>query len=148
MPEAGAGPDAGPVTRQGAGRLLVFVYGVLAFAATGRASYELVAKLDEAPIAYSLSAVAAVVYLVATWALATGRRTLALATIVFELLGVLGVGVASLAGSLEEASVWSDFGAGYGWVPLVLPVVGLVWLLRRRPNGGPNDVTDGGATAS
>lgn len=124
-------PEASPDTRHGAGRLLVFVYGVLAFAATGRASYEVVAKLDEAPVAYSLSALAAIVYLVATWALATGRRTVALATIGFELVGVLVVGAVSLAGTLEEASVWSDFGVGYGWVPLVLPVVGLVWLLRR-----------------
>ena len=119
-------------TSTGGGRILVFVYGVLAFAATGRASYELVAKFDEAPVPYALSALAAVVYLVATWALATGRRTVALATIGFELLGVLVVGSVSLAGSLEEASVWSDFGVGYGFVPLVLPVAGLWWLLRRR----------------
>ena len=31
-----------------------------------------------------------------------------------------------------DATVWSEFGAGYGFVPLVLPLVGLWWLLRRR----------------
>lgn len=112
--------------------MLVFVYGILAFAATGRASFELTTKFDEAPVPYSLSIVAAVVYLVATWALATGRRTIALATVSFELLGVLVVGVLSLVWTdrFPDASVWSDFGAGYGYVPLALPVAGLWWLLQ------------------
>jgi hypothetical protein len=31
-------------------------------------------------------------------------------------------------------SVWSGFGVGYGFIPLVLPVLGLIWL--RRQNAG------------
>src|SRR5689334_17628927 len=117
-------------TSTGFGRVLVFVYGILAFAASGRATFELTTKFTDAPFPYTLSIIAAVVYVVATWALATSRRTIALATVSFELVGVLAVGFSSLLAEdkFPEASVWSDFGAGYGWVPLVLPMVGLWWL--------------------
>lgn len=119
-------------TGTGFGRILVFVYGILAFAATGRATFELTSKFSEAPVPYALSMVAAIVYVVATWALATDRRRIALAAVSFELVGVLAVGVSSLVwtSKFPDASVWSDFGVGYGWVPLVLPVVGLWWILR------------------
>lgn len=121
-------------TGTGFGRVLVFVYGILAFSATGRASFELGAKFDEAPVPYALSALAALVYLVATWAIATDRRRIALGAVGFELAGVLSVGFGSLVWTSQfpDASVWSDFGNGYGYVPLVLPAVGLWWLLRRR----------------
>jgi hypothetical protein len=119
-------------TGRGFGRVLVFVYGVLAFAATGRASFELLAKFSDAPVPYGLSVLAAVVYVVATWGLATNRRRVALVAVCFELVGVLAVGFSSLlwTSKFPEASVWSDFGIGYGWVPLVLPLVGLWWILR------------------
>jgi hypothetical protein len=119
-------------TSTGFGRILVFVYGILAFAATGRATFELTSKFSEAPVPYALSALAALIYVVATWALATDRRHVALPAIVFELTGVLAVGLTSLVWTdkFPEASVWSDFGIGYGCVPLVLPFVGLWWLWR------------------
>ena len=119
-------------TGRGFGRILVFVYGVLAFAATGRASFELLAKFSDAPVPYALSVLAAVVYIVATWALATNRRQIALVAVCFELVGVLAVGFSSLlwTSTFPQASVWSDFGVGYGFVPLVLPLVGLWWILR------------------
>ncbi|MGY2874118.1 hypothetical protein ACVW00_001308 [Marmoricola sp. URHA0025 HA25] len=119
-------------TSAGLGRVIVFVYGILAFAASGRASFELFSKFSEAPLPYALSVLAAVVYVVATWALATDRRAIALVAVSFELTGVLAVGLASLlwTSTFPEASVWSDFGVGYGWVPLVLPMVGLWWILR------------------
>lgn len=128
-------------TGSGFGRIVVFVYGILAFAATGRATFELVSKFSDAPVPYGLSVVAALVYVVATWALATDRRRIALATVCFELIGVLAVGLGSLVWTdkFPEASVWSDFGIGYGWVPLVLPMVGLWWILRgsrRQASGG------------
>jgi hypothetical protein len=31
-------------------------------------------------------------------------------------------------------TVWSLFGRGYGFIPLLLPILGLVWLYRRRPS--------------
>ena len=120
-------------TGHGFGRVLVFVYGIFAFAATGRSSLQLATDAGEAPLPYTLSAVAAVVYLVATYALATGRRHLALVAVGIEPAGVLVVGVTSLLvpEDYPDATVWSDFGAGYGYVPLVLPFAGLWWLLRR-----------------
>ena len=130
-------PASGRIT--GIGRLLVVVYAILALGATGRSVFQLATKFDEAPVAYSLSAVAAVVYIVATFALATGRRSLALATVGIELVGVLSVGVTSLLlpEDYPDSTVWSDFGAGYGYVPLVLPVLGLWWLLRGARAGDP-----------
>jgi len=41
-----------------------------------------------------------------------------------------------------EASVWSDFGIGYGWVPLVLPLVGLWWILRGSRGDGMDPVDE------
>jgi cytochrome bd-type quinol oxidase subunit 2 len=129
--------DSGPNptdTAHGFGRALVAVYAVFAVAASARSIFQLATKADEAPVAYSLSALAGVVYVVATFALATDRRRLATATIGFELVGVLAVGVLSLVdGSLfPDQTVWSDFGAGYAFIPLVLPFVGLWWILRIR----------------
>ncbi len=121
-------------TSTGFGRALVAVYAVFALAATARSIYQLASKASEAPVAYALSAVAGVVYVVATYALATDRRSLAVATIGFELVGVLGVGVLTLVDAelFPDATVWSDFGAGYGFIPLVLPFVGLWWVRRVR----------------
>lgn len=118
----------------GFGRVLVAAYAVFAVSASARSIYQLVTQASEAPFAYSLSALAAVVYIVATVALVRGLRPLATAAIGFELLGVLGVGVASVYESqwFADQTVWSDFGAGYGYVPLVLPVIGLWWLRRTR----------------
>lgn len=128
-------------TSSGFGRLLVAVYAILALAATVRGAYQLVAHGSEAPLAYTLSLVAGLVYCVATIALArgTGRwRTVAWVTVSVELVGVLTVGLLTIvdAGDFPEATVWSSFGQGYGYVPLVLPVVGLLWLWRTRPTAG------------
>ncbi len=127
-------------TGRGFGRVLVFVYGTFAFAATGRSSLQLATDAAEAPLPYTLSAFAAVIYVVATFALATGRRSLALVAVGIELVGVLAVGVTSLAvpEDYPDSTVWSDFGAGYGFVPLVLPLVGMWWLLR----GSARDAAD------
>ncbi len=135
--------SAPPRTRaSGVGRVLVAVYGVLAIAALGRSIFQIIDRFDEAPIAFSLSAVAAVVYVLATVALAAGWDRLAWITVSFELAGVLVVGTISVVApgllGLEEvnpfgreATVWSVFGAGYLFIPLVLPVLGIVWLRRR-----------------
>jgi hypothetical protein len=125
----------------------VAVYAVLAIAATGRSVFQIVDRFDEAPIAFTLSAVAGVVYIVATLALALGWNRLALVTICFELAGVLVIGTLSVLapGVLgldsvdpfgREATVWSVYGAGYLLVPLVLPVLGLLWLRRRTAPAG------------
>lgn len=118
-------------------RIVVAVYAVLSAAAIGRSSYQIVTKFDEAPLAYSLSGVAAGVYVVATIAVALSARPqfriVAFATVGFELVGVVGIGTLSLLrpGLFPDATVWSDFGAGYVFIPLVLPVVGLWWLIKK-----------------
>ena len=132
MPEASGRPARS--TGRGFGRILVFVYGVFALAATGRSTLQLATKASEAPLPYALSAFAALVYVVATFALATGRRTLAVGAVGIELVGVLVVGTTSTLWPEDypDATVWSGFGAGYGYVPLVLPILGLWWLWRGR----------------
>lgn len=119
----------------GAGRLLIALYGLFAVAAGSRALYQIATKWEQAPLAYSLSAVAALVYLLACAGLA--RRTpgawrLAVAVCTFELAGVLLVGALTTLrpAMFAAATVWSGFGAGYGFVPLALPALGLAWLLR------------------
>lgn len=125
-------PETGR-TRRGLGIILVALYGLFALAATGRATYQILADFEKAPVAYLLSALAAVIYLVATVALGRGDRTsvrVARVAISIELVGVLTVGLVSylVPSEFPDKTVWSHFGAGYGYVPLVLPVLGLLWL--------------------
>lgn len=122
----------------GLGRVLIAVYAILALAATGRSVFQLLTKFPEAPVAYSLSALAAVVYIIATVALilpgSIWYRTAWLA-IGFELVGVLTVGALSVLqpALFPRDAVWSHFGSGYLFVPLVLPIAGIWWLWTRRP---------------
>jgi len=134
--EPGAGHTPAP-TGQGFGRVLVAVYGIFALAATSRSAVQLATKFAEAPLAYLLSAFAAIVYIVATVSLARGdatSRRLATVAISIELAGVLIVGAASvlIPSVFEHPTVWTGFGSGYGFVPLVLPFVGLWWLRHTR----------------
>lgn len=118
----------------GIGRVLIAVYAVFAISATARASYQLFREFDQAPMAYSLSAAAAVIYILATIALAKKNlHKLAIATIIFELIGVIIVGVLSYSHPelFAHPSVWSKFGQGYGYVPLILPILGLLWLRKQ-----------------
>jgi hypothetical protein len=122
----------------GPGRVLVFVYGVFAVAATGRSLVQLGTDADKAPVAYSLSLVAAVIYLVATTCLLLGGRrswVIAVVACTIELVGVLVVGTLSYVDTalFPDRTVWSHFGQGYGFLPLVLPFVGLAWLRATRP---------------
>jgi len=111
---------------------------VFALSASARAGYQLIREFDQAPVAYLLSAVAAFVYIVATVSLAqpVRFRAVALLAVRFELAGVLIVGLLSVLVPelFGHPSVWSGFGIGYGFIPLVLPVLGLFWL--RRQNAG------------
>jgi len=117
--------------------VLVAVYGLFALAATSRSAVQLGTRFSEAPLAYLLSAFAAIVYIVATVSLARGdapSRRLAALAISTELLGVLMVGAASelFPRAFPQSTVWTGFGSGYGFVPLVLPFVGLWWLRHTR----------------
>ena len=119
---------------RGPGRLLVAVYAVFALAASSRALLQLATRFDQAPVAYVLSALAAATYLVAAYALLRSRRRLAGAVVLFELVGVLVVGTLSLLlpDAFPDETVWSVYGIGYGFVPLVLPVLGLLRLRATR----------------
>lgn len=122
----------------GPGRVLVALYGIFSLAAGARAAVQLSTRFAEAPLAYLLSAFAAVVYVVATAGLVRGGRSgrrVALAAITVELVGVLVVGTLSLAdpGAFPDETVWSGYGRGYFFVPLLLPVLGLLAL---RPGTG------------
>ncbi|NBE98799.1 hypothetical protein FE391_21535 [Nonomuraea sp. KC401] len=118
----------------GPGRALIAVYGLFSLAAGARAAVQIAGRFSEAPLAYTLSAFAALVYIVLTVALARGARRLALVALGIELAGVLIIGTASLVdpAAFPDETVWSAYGRGYLFIPLVLPLVGLYWLLRRR----------------
>jgi len=146
-------PLSGPV------RILVAVYAVLAFAATGRSVFQIIDRFGDAPVAYSLSAAAAVVYIFATLALAFRWDRLAWVTIGFEMVGVIVIGALSVVapdvlglGEVplfdrafgREGTVWALFGLGYVGVPLVVPIIGLAYLARSR-RAGADTVTETGA---
>ncbi|WP_110181989.1 hypothetical protein [Nocardioides solisilvae] len=138
---AGSGRPV-PARRRAVGQVLIAAYAVFAVAAGARSFAQVVTKLDEAPVAYLLSAVAAVVYLVATLAFRRAGRPafrVALGACLFELVGVLGVGLWTYLDPdlFADATVWSHFGQGYGFVPLVLPFVGLAWLRHVEPETRP-----------
>lgn len=125
-----------PATR-GTGALTVIVglYTVLALAAAGRAGVQLADDPGHAPFAYGLTAVAAVVYIAGAVLLRRGTpraRSAARAVCIAEFVGVLVVGTLSLIERdwFPESSVWSIYGAGYGFIPLFLPPAALWWLGR------------------
>ncbi|MEU9114587.1 hypothetical protein AB0D04_23045 [Streptomyces sp. NPDC048483] len=121
----------------GPGRLLVTVYGVFTVAAASRSLYQLIAQFQVAPLAYGLSAVSAAVYGFITFSLVRGgegARKAAVVSCALELIGVLGIGTWTLAdpSAFPDATVWSDYGLDYLFIPVILPVTGMVWLRRSR----------------
>ncbi|WP_335975570.1 MULTISPECIES: hypothetical protein [Streptomycetaceae] len=135
----------------GPGRLLLSVYAVFTVAALSRSIVQLSTKYHEAPLAYVLSGVAGIVYAVITVALWRGgdaARRVALASCSAELVGVVTVGILTVVDSsaFPDATVWSDFGVGYVFLPVVLPVAGLLWLrrsARQDAEAAPTDAGDG-----
>jgi cytochrome bd-type quinol oxidase subunit 2 len=132
-------PAPARATASGAGRVLIAVYAIFALSATARAGVQIASKFHEAPVAYLLSGLAGVVYILATVGLAGSRpaaRRLAWVAVSFELVGVLVIGSVTtfLPGEFgPDDTVWSVYGRGYGFIPLVLPMIGLWWLRRTRP---------------
>ncbi len=126
-------------SRLGPGRVLVLLYAVFVLAAGARSLVQLATHASRAPLAYTLSAVSALVYLTGGVLLArvdrtgAGRRPARLSCLV-ELLGVVVVGTVSVVRphTFADPTVWSHYGSGYGFVTLVLPVLALIWLARSR----------------
>ncbi|MGW4173097.1 hypothetical protein DMH25_15190 [Streptomyces sp. WAC 01325] len=124
----------------GPGVLLVWLYGVMVVGAVSRSAYQIATEFDRAPLAYSLSALAGIVYGFITYTLVRGgekARRAALVCCAAELLGVLTIGTWTLVepSAFPDATVWSDFGIGYLFIPVLLPVSALYWLRRRAPRG-------------
>ena len=139
-PDRQRAPGTAGTAGSGPARVLVALYAVFALAAGARAAVQLSTRFADAPVAYLLWALAPVVYVVAAAGLAgasRGARRAAFAAIVTELVGVLVVGTWSVfdRATFPDETVWSVYGRGYFFVPLVLPVLGLL-LLRRRPATG------------
>jgi hypothetical protein len=84
------------------------------------------------------------IYIIATIALAQSSsawRNVAYGAVIIELTGVLVIGAASFIwpeffayGGKQVRTVWSYFGIAYGCVPVVLPVLGLIWLGKSKRN--------------
>jgi hypothetical protein len=124
----------------GPGMLLVWLYGVMVVGAASRSAVQISMEFEHAPLAYSLSAVAGLVYGFITYSLVRGgerARRVALACCAAELLGVLVVGTWTLVepSAFPDATVWSDYGMGYLFVPVLLPLSAMHWL-RKGPAGG------------
>ncbi len=126
----GTAPGSGP------GRAFTLLYGVFAVGASSRSAHQLLTRAAEAPLAYTLSALAALVYVVAfvlllRWGHPGSREALRVVCLI-ELTGVIVVGTLSLlaSGWFPDATVWSYYGAGYLLIPVVLPVLVLRWLRR------------------
>ena len=120
--------------------ILIVVYSILGLAAAGRATVQIIEKFSEAPVAYTVSAISAVIYILVAVALWRGWHTVALVGTSIELIGVLTVGTLGYIDSdlWPDETVWTGYGSGYGWVPLVLPIVALFFLLRGRRSGEPS----------
>ncbi|MFD9307053.1 hypothetical protein ACFWCB_31015 [Streptomyces sp. NPDC060048] len=142
--DANTGADTtGPAAERrrlvtGPGVLLVWLYGVITVGAVSRSLYQISTEFDRAPLAYSLSAVAALVYAFITYSLVRGGETARKAARICcaaELAGVLTVGTWTLLRpeAFPDATVWSDFGMGYLFIPVILPVTGMLWLRVKRP---------------
>lgn len=125
----------------GPGRVLALTYAFFTLAAGARSGVQLATHASRAPVAYSLSALAAVSYLAGTVMVAAAdrdprRRPFAIALCRLELAGVLLVGTLSLAlpAAFPDATVWSHYGSGYAFVPAGLPLLALVWLHFTKPS--------------
>jgi integral membrane protein len=141
------GAEPAATSRSGAHQVLLLVYALFTLAAGARSLVQLATKADEAPVAYSLSLLAAVTYALGWLAIrqaSEGRTAFASRMLWVELAGVLAVGTVSLIEDdwFPDATVWSDYGIGYGFVPAVLPVAGLLWLRAQDPaRAGSGTVT-------
>jgi hypothetical protein len=152
MPDRTTRPqEATPIVptapRTGPHRVLIAVYALFTLAAGARSGVQLATQASEAPLAYGLSAAAACTYAAGWYAIARaarGQTALASVLLWFELSGVLVVGTLSLVKPdwFPDATVWSDYGIGYGFVPAVLPICGLLWLrsqIRQTPAAHDDD---------
>ncbi len=80
-----------------------------------------------------LSLLAGLVYIaIVVWAWRGQHHALRIG-LVFELMGVIVISIGEHIWPLPYTSAWSHFGAGYLWMPLILPILGLIHLYRNPP---------------
>jgi hypothetical protein len=117
-------------------------------AAVGRSAFQIIDHFAKAPVAISISGVSALVYVLAMVALIVHRGAwyrVAWVTVSIEFAGVVIVGAITTffpdalgpdSGNAfgDTATVWTVFGQGYWFVPLVLPLAGM-WWLKTHPAG-------------
>jgi hypothetical protein len=122
---------------RGASDVLGFFYALWSFSALGRSSWEYLFKQNVATyVPAHLSTFVGVLYIIIIVGLR--RRTprwwwATLALLIVELAGVLIVGTIDVVWQpFPYATVWSKYGIGYFFMPLVLPFVGLAYLLRQE----------------
>ena len=127
--------------KSGPHQVLMACYAIFVLAAGARSAVQLSTKFHVAPVAYVLSAVAAVTYALGWFAIrraSQGEPRFAWVMLSVELTGVLTVGTLSLVQhswfprGADAQSVWSAYGMGYGWVPAALPLLGIWWLVREH----------------
>nr|WP_229377889.1 hypothetical protein [Streptomyces sp. VRA16 Mangrove soil] len=103
--------------------------------AVSRSVFQISTEFDKAPLAYSLSAVAGLVYCFITYSLVRGGDTARRAAFVccaLELAGVIVVGTWTVVDSaaFPDQTVWSDYGMEYLFIPVLLPVTAMYWLRK------------------
>lgn len=122
-----------PTVNRAIGQILAVSYPLLAVSAGARSIYQLFFKPGVTDFfAPALSAVAAGVYLIATVAFVIRKPWawwVSILALAFEMAGVLVVGTLSIVmPEVIGRTVWYKFGIDYGFMPLVQPFLGLVWL--------------------
>jgi len=124
-------------TARGASDVLGFFYGLWAFSALGRSSWEYLFKQNvRTYVPAHLSTFVGLLYIFIIIGL--HRRTprwwwITLGLLIAELAGVLIVGTIDVIWRpFPYATVWSNFGIGYFFMPLLLPFVGLWYMLRKQ----------------
>ncbi len=108
---------------------LTALYAFWALAVCSRVCWQYATRIgDHLPT--HLSASAGLLYLcIAYWAWRGWGPTLQWGLLI-ELIGVIVVGTYELFYPFGYATAWSHYGAGYLYMPLLLPIAGIVVLLR------------------
>lgn len=110
-------------------RGLALLYLFWAIALCSRAVWQYVTRDGDLTPTH-LSMVAGLIYLaIVGWAW-RGHRTALVAGLTIEIIGVITISIGECYWPLPYASAWSGFGSGYLWMPLILPILGLIQLIR------------------
>ena len=122
----------------GLGRVVMVIFWAFGVWTTANAIIDLF-HLDDEPLGPALTALlAGLVYLLAALGIThNGKRMriLGWTTVTLELIGPLMVGMMSVGISQLSVSrsAWANCGADYYYLPLIIPIIGLIWLWWSNP---------------